>query len=180
MTGNVENQHKNVLNIPLPPRTYDALYIEALNKLVKPAVENFAPDVVLLSAGFDSYYTDAGCTACPGLQLTSRSYDVIFDLFKRYSQHYVLEGGYKKESLTNGTKIIVGNLLGQKIKIEERPIVDKSVDAEFWNRIEKLPKHCKYTYVAASIYKSSARSTSLASICANGFKLPSSAFSNAL
>jgi acetoin utilization deacetylase AcuC-like enzyme len=51
-------EHGNVWNIPLPPGLPAATYADALRRGVEQATEGFAPDIVLISAGFDSLLGD--------------------------------------------------------------------------------------------------------------------------
>ncbi len=46
------------LNVPLPQGTDDEGYAEAIQGRVLPALRSFAPDVLLLSAGFDAWQRD--------------------------------------------------------------------------------------------------------------------------
>jgi acetoin utilization deacetylase AcuC-like enzyme len=46
------------LNIPFRPRATDADYLEAIRTKVIPAVENFKPQVLMVSAGFDAHLDD--------------------------------------------------------------------------------------------------------------------------
>jgi acetoin utilization deacetylase AcuC-like enzyme len=46
------------LNIPLPPGTGDDDYLAAVDQLVLPRIDEFQPDFVLLSAGFDAHAED--------------------------------------------------------------------------------------------------------------------------
>ncbi len=81
----------NCLNFPLPPGTGEAAYLRALESALGAALE-FKPDVLAVSAGFDTY------RECPiaQLRLEKSSYRRIGALLsqtglKRYA---VLEGGY--------------------------------------------------------------------------------------
>jgi len=42
------------MNIPLPPGAGHATYIEAMERLVIPAVRDFAPDVIVVACGYDA------------------------------------------------------------------------------------------------------------------------------
>ncbi|MGC4107592.1 MAG: histone deacetylase, partial [Thermomicrobiales bacterium] len=46
------------MNVPLPAGTGDAGYLTALDTVVLPAIEAFAPDLLLVSAGFDAHWRD--------------------------------------------------------------------------------------------------------------------------
>jgi acetoin utilization deacetylase AcuC-like enzyme len=46
------------LNVPLPPGTGDGGYLHVMDEVVVPAVRAFAPDLVLVSCGFDAGVMD--------------------------------------------------------------------------------------------------------------------------
>lgn len=86
----------HTVNIPLPPGSGDDIFWDAFHQTV-PIIEQFAPDVLAISAGFDSHYFD------PLLQL-HLSRDCYYLLGKeialRFPNHFaVLEGGYNYEEL---------------------------------------------------------------------------------
>jgi acetoin utilization deacetylase AcuC-like enzyme len=57
-TGGPGNQGETTLNIPLSAGSGDEEYQRAFDHLVEPAVRAFAPDLVLVSAGFDAHEED--------------------------------------------------------------------------------------------------------------------------
>ena len=50
--------HGNVLNVPLPPGTDGARFRAAMEAMVLPALDDFAPELLLISAGFDAHRAD--------------------------------------------------------------------------------------------------------------------------
>ena len=46
------------VNIPLPAGATDRIYLEAMDRIVVPALEDFGPDVIWASAGFDAHARD--------------------------------------------------------------------------------------------------------------------------
>jgi acetoin utilization deacetylase AcuC-like enzyme len=59
-TGAAEDRgrHRNVWNIPMPPGLAPGDYVDAFQRGVDSAAEGFVPDIVLISAGFDSLSGD--------------------------------------------------------------------------------------------------------------------------
>jgi acetoin utilization deacetylase AcuC-like enzyme len=100
------------LNLPLPAGTGDEGYAAAIEQHVLPALRRFAPDVLLLSAGFDSWMRDP----LAGMAVTE-------DGFARWGQWLgqlasevcegrvlaVLEGGYDIRSLP---RLVAAHLQG--------------------------------------------------------------------
>jgi acetoin utilization deacetylase AcuC-like enzyme len=57
-TGGPGTSDEHTLNIPLRAGSGDAEYLYAFDELVEPAVRAFAPDLLLVSAGFDAHVAD--------------------------------------------------------------------------------------------------------------------------
>jgi acetoin utilization deacetylase AcuC-like enzyme len=57
-TGGPDDQDVSTVNIPLPAGSTDAEYIDAFAGRVEPVVARFAPELVLVSAGFDAHEDD--------------------------------------------------------------------------------------------------------------------------
>lgn len=97
-TGAVDN----VLNLPLPPGTTGAAYMRAFGDQVLPALDDFAPELVLISAGFDAHRSD------PLAQMALETADfatithALCDIADRHAGGRVvstLEGGYDLDAL---------------------------------------------------------------------------------
>jgi acetoin utilization deacetylase AcuC-like enzyme len=100
------------LNLPFPPGTRGDTYRVAFDEVVVPVVERFAPDWILVSAGYDAHRDDP----LAGLQLTSADFA---DLGRRVAGlvpsgrlALVLEGGYDFAALTHSTGATLGALVG--------------------------------------------------------------------
>ncbi|MCK4543251.1 MAG: histone deacetylase [Spirochaetales bacterium] len=99
---------KNCINIPLPLGTVDDVYIKQLEERLIPAIKAFNPDIVGVSAGFDSYYKDYHyMNPTVGFKLTKKSYEKIKDILQDYKNFFVLEGGYNPESIKDGVEIFL-------------------------------------------------------------------------
>jgi acetoin utilization deacetylase AcuC-like enzyme len=57
-TGGPDDQAATTVNVPLPAGCGDEEYAAAFEAIVEPAVRAFAPDLVLVSAGFDAHERD--------------------------------------------------------------------------------------------------------------------------
>jgi len=98
----------NCINIPLKAGTGDEGYIKILEEKLQPAIEKFEPDVIAVSAGFDSYYKDASWLT--DLKLTGKSYQKVCEIIDGYRCFFVLEGGYNPESVKEGVETILSYL----------------------------------------------------------------------
>jgi acetoin utilization deacetylase AcuC-like enzyme len=90
------------VNVPLPAGTGDAGYAEAIQGRILPALRRFAPDVLLLSAGFDAWQADP----LGGMRVTRDGFRVwggwLRDLAAEVCGGRVLallEGGYDLRNL---------------------------------------------------------------------------------
>src|SRR5205085_4883947 len=57
-TGGPDDQAETTVNIPLSAGCGDDVYIAAFEQIVEPAVAEFEPELVLVSAGFDAHADD--------------------------------------------------------------------------------------------------------------------------
>ena len=113
-TGNIDEVGcGNILNIPLVPGDGSAAFRKAWSTLGLPAIHTFAPDLILISAGFDAHYKD------PLAQLEVQDVDYrwitdeICDLATDSCQGRVasiLEGGYNMEALASASRSHVQGL----------------------------------------------------------------------
>jgi acetoin utilization deacetylase AcuC-like enzyme len=100
------------LNVPLPAGTGDDGYAEAIAERVLPALRRFAPDVLLLSAGFDAWRGDP----LGGMAVSEDGFARWGHELRRLAAEVcggrvlaVLEGGY---DLANLGRLAVAHLLG--------------------------------------------------------------------
>ncbi len=94
------------LNLPVPPGSEEQLWLSLLEHVVIAAASDFAPDLVLVSAGFDAHRADplAGClleTSSFG-ELARHLRD--FALAREIPLGIVLEGGYEPVSLAQSVR----------------------------------------------------------------------------
>ncbi|MDP4158481.1 MAG: histone deacetylase [Bacillota bacterium] len=85
------NAWDQTLNIPLPPGTGDEGYHYVLENWVLPRLQDFAPDLIINSAGQDNHFTDP----LASMNLTANGYGHITELLR--PDLAVLEGGYSIE-----------------------------------------------------------------------------------
>jgi acetoin utilization deacetylase AcuC-like enzyme len=103
-TGAVQEQgcDRNVVNVPLPAGSGSAEFRRACERIVLPALDAFAPEILLISAGFDAHRDDP----LASLELVEDDYAwVTAELCRiadRHAQGRVvssLEGGYDLDAL---------------------------------------------------------------------------------
>ncbi len=103
------------INIPLPPSSGDANYRRVFDEIVWKAAERYAPELILVSAGFDAHWRDP----LAGMQLTLDGYAHLTRELMRMADQlcggkivFVLEGGYDLDALSGGVGNVARLLLG--------------------------------------------------------------------
>jgi acetoin utilization deacetylase AcuC-like enzyme len=108
----------STINVPLPSGATGDVYLRAMDTVIAPAVEAFAPTWVLLSAGFDGHRADPltgmGLSSGDFTDLTSRSL-----AFAPAGRRIVfLEGGYDLDALAASTSACVAAMAGAEVRPE--------------------------------------------------------------
>ena len=101
-SANETGAHGNILNVPLDPETAGAEMRRAYDATVLPAIEDFAPQLILVSAGFDAHHADPLAqlhwTTDDFAWLTERICDVADEVCEGRIVS-TLEGGYDLDAL---------------------------------------------------------------------------------
>lgn len=90
------------LNVPLPPGTDDERLLEVNASIIMPAVEKFAPDIILVSAGFDALADDPLAQfeiSVEGFYELAARWRALADRLTNGRIAAVLEGGYDTAGL---------------------------------------------------------------------------------
>jgi acetoin utilization deacetylase AcuC-like enzyme len=104
-SGGPGEGNETTLNVPLTAGAGDPEVLEAMERTVAPALEAFAPDVLLVSAGFDAAAGDP----IGGLEVTEEGFAALTIGTKGIAERvaFVLEGGYNTRTLPG----LVGSVL---------------------------------------------------------------------
>lgn len=104
----------NIVNAPLAPGDGGSAFRDAFATRILPALENFRPDLVIVSAGFDAHYRDP----LGGLEFVEDDFDwatgKLLDVAARHSGDRLvslLEGGYDLQGLALSTAAHVARLM---------------------------------------------------------------------
>ncbi len=106
--------HGNIVNAPLPPGSSSEDFRDAFG-FIRPAIKDFAPDLLLISAGFDAHHAD------PLAQMNLNEADfawittqlmAIADASAKGRVVSVLEGGYDLSALASSVQAHVKALMG--------------------------------------------------------------------
>ncbi|MGN8168855.1 histone deacetylase family protein [Agrobacterium sp. 22117] len=100
----------NVVNAPLSPNTGSDHFREAFKSRVLPAIADFSPDLIIISAGFDAHHRDP----LAQINLVGEDFDWatgrILEMADKYAGNRVvslLEGGYDLEGLAESAAMHV-------------------------------------------------------------------------
>ena len=98
------------LNMPMPEGSGDNEYTAVFTDVLIPALRDFSPEVILISAGFDGHYLDP----LSGTELTADGFSTLTDLILELAQETAsgrvisaLEGGYSLEGVS---ECVVGHV----------------------------------------------------------------------
>ena len=113
-----EGAEGTTINVPLPEGATGDVYLRAMDELIGPAIEAFAPAWLLISAGFDGHRRDP----LTGLRLSSGDFA---DLTARAAplvpagrRIVFLEGGYDLDALADSTAACLAALAGAELRPE--------------------------------------------------------------
>ena len=104
----------NIFNAPLRPNDGGEQFREAMRSRILPALQNFSPDIILISAGFDAHEADP----LASLRLHEDDYawitDELCEAAEKSAQGRVvsmLEGGYDLTALAQSVAVHVKLLM---------------------------------------------------------------------
>ncbi|PVX23498.1 MAG: hypothetical protein CW716_12105 [Candidatus Bathyarchaeum sp.] len=156
LTGFVDEVGKNrgqgySVNIPLPYGTGDKIYFRAFNEIAAPIINQYKPQFILVSTGFDNHYADP----VGNLSLSAFTYTKIFDSVLKSAEKFcqgkvvaVLEGGYSMRFLGKMACAVTAKMAnipyklkdkhqsaGVKVQRKGEKTIDqvKQIQSRFWN-----------------------------------------------
>jgi len=110
-----------VINVPLPADSGRSALLAAFDTLIAPAAAAFAPDLIIVSAGYDGHWAD---TLQAGFQATSGTYHALSARVAELAAGlappgtpplpavFLLEGGYNTVALSESVNETLRALLG--------------------------------------------------------------------
>ncbi|WP_201861052.1 histone deacetylase family protein [Microvirga soli] len=110
--------HGTIVNAPLAAGEGSEAFREAVDTVIAPRIDSFAPDLIIISAGFDAHWRDP----LASLNLTESDFawatQKLMDLADRHCGQRivsVLEGGYDLEGLAKSTAFHIDALMGREV-----------------------------------------------------------------
>lgn len=106
--------HGTIVNAPLSPHNGSDHFRDAFKSRILPAIADFSPDIILISAGFDAHHRDP----IAQLNLIGEDFDWatgrVMELAGRFADNRVvslLEGGYDLEGLAESAGLHIARLM---------------------------------------------------------------------
>ena len=136
------------LNVPLPAGCGDDEYVAAFETLIDPVARQFAPEFVLVSAGFDAHRRDP----LAGMNVTEEGFRAMTRIVMRVAREHaagrvaaILEGGYDMHALRTAVPAVIDELGGAMLDVplaspHDRPGVLApacAAQSRYWD----LPRH---------------------------------------
>ncbi|GBG12954.1 histone deacetylase [Novimethylophilus kurashikiensis] len=110
-----DSRTERIINVPLPSGTDGKQFRAVVEKEFAPALDEFAPELIFISAGFDAHLDDP----LGGMRLVRDDYiwvtEFVMDVAQRHAQGRIvssLEGGYDLTSLADAAAAHVRTLSG--------------------------------------------------------------------
>ena len=117
------------VNVPLSGGQGDEDYLRIFKRILKPVSLQFQPQLILVSAGFDTYFRDplgAMKITPQGFAGLSKSLLEMADSSCQGKIAFVLEGGYHLDGLQESVKAVLKELKGESILGEEELNVEET------------------------------------------------------
>ena len=133
--------------MPLPAGAGDDVYLKALDCFVTIATDQFKPDYVCVSAGFDSHQNDP----LGELQFSIHAYHQTGILLRKNFQNVfaVLEGGYNPEWLAKSVNAFLSGINGKTLQSSESAtksgkLVAEEFESNFRTLKDNLEEYWKF------------------------------------
>jgi len=120
------------VNVPLTAGGGDGTYRGAFERVILPVLESYAPEAILVSAGFDAALHDPLAEMTVGADAfgwMSRALALQADRSAGGRMALVLEGGYDLVSLESGLERAIAGMMGVDFSYVERDVDAPDLDA---------------------------------------------------
>lgn len=128
------------VNVPMEPGMGDDEFIRIFEEILKPIIDQYKPEFILVSAGFDIYFEDplGGMKVSPeGFAKLTRLLTDEADKICDGKIVFLLEGGYNLDGLWISTKEVIEELLDKK-KTEYKLSVSETNADSLIDNIKKI------------------------------------------
>lgn len=137
------------VNVPLPACSDDGVYLRALKEIVEPVSEQFKPELVLLSAGYDAHHSDT----VGGMFLSTEGFAKMVESMVALARKSCggkllacLEGGYSPSALSQGIASTLAAMAGVSLAINDKapssPPAVQSAAAQTIRKVRDILSGC--------------------------------------
>jgi acetoin utilization deacetylase AcuC-like enzyme len=107
-TGGPDEQSDTTLNVPMPAGAGDGEYLDAMARVVVPAIASFEPELLLVSAGYDAAAGDP----LGGMRVSDDGFRELARQARGLCPRIacVLEGGYDVDGLPGSVRATIDGL----------------------------------------------------------------------
>lgn len=132
------------VNVPFPFQIDDYIFRNAFNNIITPITQQYKPQFILVSAGFDGHYTDP----VADLSLSTFSYLEVFEKIVNFASQFcggkfaaILEGGYSMNFLGKMVTAAVARMAEVSYQIQDkRPVATTKIRKKAERDIEEIKK----------------------------------------
>ena len=132
------------VNVPLPFRINDQIYFKAFNQIVVPIIQQYKPQFILVSTGFDNHYRDPVAS----LSLSALSYVETFGKVLELASKFcagklaaILEGGYSLRFLGRMAVSAIARMAEVPYTIKDkRPVASSKIRKRAERIIEEVKR----------------------------------------
>lgn len=144
--GIAEGEGFNI-NVPMSARMNDDDHITVYKRLLCPVIEQYKPDIILVSAGFDSYFLDP----LGGMEVSENGFAALTRLvLNEADKHcngkiaFVLEGGYNIQGLYTIMRAVFEEILQKNNTVIENPKFSPGCEMSIESVIETYSSYWKF------------------------------------
>lgn len=126
-----------IINFPMPPRAGDDVTILFYNEIITPICDEFKPEFILISAGFDTHWTDRLTNMGWTYQGPANYLKKIKEIAKKFANNRILitlEGGYEIDKQAKAVYNCLQVLNNKNQLVEEK---SRESDRDILNYVNK-------------------------------------------
>jgi acetoin utilization deacetylase AcuC-like enzyme len=132
------------VNVPLPFRTGDRIYLKAMREIVAPIIKEYDPQFMLVSAGLDGHYANP----IGNMSLSTLCYQEIYEMIVKLASKVcrgklvsVLEGGYNPRFVGKIAAAAIAKMNGTFYSVNDKaPPTNKHWEVEGEKAVKEVKK----------------------------------------
>ncbi len=139
------------VNIPFPFRIDDKIYLKAVKEIVVPIIQQYKPQFILVSVGFDGHYTDPVAELSLSASCYLKTFSHVLNLASKFCTGKlvaILEGGYSLSYIGKIATAVIAKMAGVphtfqdkspaasiKVRKQAEKIIKevRSIQSSFWD-----------------------------------------------